>query len=101
MAQVADALTTGRPGLSLESQRACAEAVLAQLIEAKSACEQESGRTKRLDLYKSVTGRSAFDTAIASTRRMIDALDRSLGESTMEIEVRAGALLARQKPAAR
>lgn len=68
-------------GDDLSSQRAHAEAVLKSLIEAKEACEQQAAANHRSDLFKAVTGRSALDAAIVSTKRIIDQIDRQLGES--------------------
>lgn len=84
-----------------ESQRERARAVLEGLLEARIACEEQGDRMNRSDLYKTVTGRSALDSAITSTERMIEALDRTLSKATLEVEVRASAVLSRQKTSAR
>ncbi len=55
-----------------------AEALLRSLMAAKADCEGQLRRFKRADAMRSVTGRSAFDSAINSTRSMIEALDRAL-----------------------
>ena len=54
-----------------------AEVLLQGLIEAKTRTESELSKLRRTDAYKAVTGRSALDNAIASTRRMIESLDRT------------------------
>lgn len=60
--------------------RANAEALLAGLLEAKSASEQRLAEIRRPDPLKQVTGRSSLDNAIDATRRMIETLDRNLAE---------------------
>lgn len=62
-------------------QRACAEAVLSSLVRAKAECEHQLVRFNRSDMVKTITGRSSIDKAIASTRRIIENLDRVLGTS--------------------
>lgn len=58
-----------------------AEALLRSLMAAKSDCEQQLRRFKRTDAMQSVTGRSAFDSAITSTRRLIETLDGALSSA--------------------
>lgn len=58
-------------------RRKQAEALLRSLTAAKSECERQLERFQRSDAMQSVTGRSALDTAIAQTRRMIECLDRA------------------------
>ncbi|MBL8746763.1 MAG: hypothetical protein JNK58_10455 [Phycisphaerae bacterium] len=101
MVQVADRAVNMLNDQSLVSQRERAKAVLAELKQARSACEEHGNRLNRSDLYKTVTGRSALDAAISSTERMIETLDRTLAKATLEVEVRASALLNRQRTAAR
>lgn len=101
MVQIAERSFNKLSGGGLESHRERARAVLAGLLEARAACEEQGSRMNRSDLYKSVTGRSALDSAITSTERMIEALDRTLGKATLEVEVRASALLSKQKTSAR
>lgn len=55
-----------------------ASALLAGLLEAKATTERELAQYQRTDLLKKVTGRSALDNAIESTRRMIETLDRTM-----------------------
>lgn len=57
-----------------------AEALLRGLMEAKSTSERHLSAVHERDRMKSLTGRSSMDNAIASTRRMIDSLDRTLGQ---------------------
>lgn len=101
MVQVADRTINKLNGETLETQRLRAKAVLAELIEARTACEEQGNRMNRSDLFKTVTGRSALDTAISSTERMIETLDRTLSKATLEVEVRAATLLSRQRSSAR
>lgn len=72
----------------IRSQRTQAEAVLQSLLEARSECEQHLDQFKRSDLYKRVTGRSGFDSAISSTRRMIEQIDRCLAAAAAEVEIK-------------
>ncbi len=65
-------------GLDVGRQRACAEAVLSSLMRAKTECEHQLVRFNRSDMIKTITGRSSIDKAIASTRRIIENLDRAL-----------------------
>jgi hypothetical protein len=53
-----------------------AQTLLTTLVQAKEAVEREGGR----DLYKSATGRSSLEAAIATTRRTIESFDRVVGE---------------------
>jgi len=59
--------------------------LLRGLLTARERSEQFLQEAKRPDAIKSVTGRSAMDNAIASTRRMIDTLNRTLAELTSEL----------------
>jgi len=56
-----------------------AEALLRGLMEAKTVSEKHLADVNQADALKRLTGRSSMDNAIASTRRMIDSLDRALG----------------------
>ncbi len=60
--------------------RADAERLLAGLIDARDKSEKRLAELSRQDILKSLTGKSAIDNAIASTQRMIDSLDRVLGD---------------------
>ncbi len=67
--------------LETNAARDRAEALLQRLLEAKSECEREMSDLRRTDVYKTVTGRSAIENAIASTRRMIDTLNHALEQA--------------------
>lgn len=56
-----------------------AEALLRGLMEAKTVSEKHLADVRQTDAMKRLTGKSSMDNAIASTRRMIDSLDRALG----------------------
>ena len=58
------------------STREKAETLLRTLLECKAQSERNLADLKQTDAFKSVTGRSALDNAIASTQRMVEALDR-------------------------
>jgi hypothetical protein len=60
--------------------RAEARRLLTGLIEARAQSEARLAEFNRVDILKKLTGRSALDTAIASTERMIESLDRVLGD---------------------
>jgi hypothetical protein len=71
-------------GLAVREARArCERAreVLAELVRAREACEAQLSRESREDAYRVVTGRSALDEAIASTRRMVSVLERSVSRA--------------------
>lgn len=55
--------------------------VLETLVAEREASERRLAEVRRVDLLKHVTGRSSLDTAIDTTRRMIEALDRGLAEA--------------------
>jgi hypothetical protein len=86
---------------AVAEQKERAEAVLRSLLEAKASCEEEGSRLNRSDLYKTVTGRSAWDASIAATQRMIESLDRALAAAGVEVEIRAAGLLGRDRLSAR
>lgn len=77
----ADAEQRTRVILETRARRSQAEALLRSLVEAKSECERQLERFRRSDAMQSVTGRTAIDKAIASTKRMIESLDRALQSS--------------------
>ncbi len=62
-------------------ERERAEALLRHLMVAKADSERNLASSNEKDPIKSVTGRSSFDNAIASTRKMIDLLDRTCAEA--------------------
>lgn len=57
-----------------------AEALLRALLDAKSKSERRLAELKQTDALKAVTGRSAMDNAIATTQRMVETLNRSIGQ---------------------
>lgn len=61
-------------------ERDRAEALLRHLLTAKADSERNLASSNERDPMKSVTGRSSFDNAIASTRRLIEMLDRTCAE---------------------
>lgn len=71
--------------LETTSARDQAEALLRGLLTARERSEQYLVEAKKPDAIRSITGRSAMDNAIASTRRMIDTLNRTLAELTSEL----------------
>lgn len=62
-----------------------AEELLRGLLEAKSQTETYLTEIGREDPVKKLTGKSAIDNAIASTRRMIDTLDRAVDQVRQEL----------------
>lgn len=58
-----------------------AEELLKQLQQAQAECEGHLRAEQRQDAMKQVTGKSSLETAIATTRRMIEMLDRALEEA--------------------
>lgn len=58
--------------------KAKAQALLHGLMEAKADADRRLSADRRLDAFKAVTGRSAMDNAIASTRQLIETLDGAL-----------------------
>lgn len=80
--------------LETKARRSQAEALLRSLMDAKSECERQLERFRRMDAIQSVTGRSAIDKAIASTKRMIESLDRALLASQGPDTVRGSCTLA-------
>ena len=67
-----------------------AEKLLSGLLEAQAEAEKQIAGQKKLDPIKVVTGRSAMENAIASTRRMIVALDQALEIATTAAAEEAG-----------
>jgi len=62
-----------------------AEKLLASLLRAQAECDQQLQKEQRSDAMKSVTGASSLDRAIASTRRMIEQLDRSVEQVAKDL----------------
>lgn len=69
---------TQRVVLETNAARDRAEALLRGLMDAKEQSERQLATLKRPDAYKAVTGKSSIDNAIASTRRLIETLNREL-----------------------
>ncbi|MGV6813913.1 MAG: hypothetical protein ACWA5W_02755 [Phycisphaerales bacterium] len=57
-----------------------AMALLRSLMEAKSISERNLAEIHQPDLVKQVTGKSSMDTAINSTRRLVDSFNRVLDD---------------------
>ncbi|HVZ93770.1 MAG TPA: hypothetical protein VG797_04605 [Phycisphaerales bacterium] len=55
-----------------------AEELLRCLTAAKAECERELAKSNRKDPFKAVTGASSLDRAIASTKKMIETLGRTV-----------------------
>lgn len=73
-------LLTEQQRLLIETneRRARAQELLKSLMRAKSECEEQMNRAQRSDAIKDVTGHSALERAIATTRRMIETLDQAI-----------------------
>ena len=102
LAEAGDMILTTEQTLAMEAsvRRERAEAVLQSLMAAKAECEKQLARFKRPDMIKSVTGQSALDAAIASTKRMIESLNRTMAEAGMETGDEANMARARHRGAA-
>ncbi len=69
---------------SVEARRR-AEELLRGLLEAKTQTETYLSEAGRDDPVKTLTGKSAIDNAISSTRRMIETLDRAVEQVRREL----------------
>ena len=89
------AMTSHSPRHRAETVRIREQAsdLLSELLLQRDLLEESMDEGGRRDQMKSITGRSALDTAILSTRRMIQSIDRLL-ESTDTL-VPAGLAVAR------
>lgn len=67
--------------LETHAARQRAAELLKSLQCAQIECENHLKADQRADVVKSVTGRSSIEAAIASTRRMIETLDRALEDA--------------------
>ena len=67
-----------RAVLETTATRDRAEAMLETLLRAKDEIDRSRKAENRKDLMAEVCGASSLDNAIASTKRMIDTLNRSL-----------------------
>jgi hypothetical protein len=63
-----------------------AQRVLRELMAAHAVCNERLRAMGRPDTLKSVTGRSSIETAMAGTKRMIESLERAIGEAQRELE---------------
>lgn len=89
------AAMTERQRILLETAtvRDRAEALLKGLIETKHSFERHAPAVTRPDALKKVTGRSSIENAVASTQRMVEALNRTLGQLRRELNDEDLALL--------
>ena len=71
--------------LETTATRDRAEALLRTLLDYKAQSERNLAEIKQSDVFKSVTGRSALDNAIASTQRMVEALNRVLSQTSKDL----------------
>jgi|GraSoiStandDraft_46_1057282.scaffolds.fasta_scaffold1221132_1 hypothetical protein len=80
-------MTTKRQQILLEttSTRDKAEALLRTLLDHKAQSEKNLAELRQPDAFKTVTGRSALDNAIASTQRMVEALNRVISQTKREL----------------
>jgi len=70
-----------------------AEALLRSLLDARAESERRLAELRQRDQLKDATGRSSMDNAIASTRRMVQTLNRLIDEAKHEISAEDLALL--------
>ncbi|MDX2148758.1 MAG: hypothetical protein SFZ23_14690 [Planctomycetota bacterium] len=84
--------------LQTARERDKAEALLRELIEAKARSEQHLIETRQVDPVKKLTGRSSIDNAIASTKRMIETLNRHMDEFRRELSDDDAAMLEGRTP---
>jgi len=62
-----------------------AQALLRGLVEARVVSERHLGSGVEMDAMKRVTGRSSMENAIASTKRMVESLERTLEQLKKEL----------------
>jgi len=67
--------------LETYAARQRAAELLKTLERAQAECEGCLKSEQRQDVVKALTGRSSIEQAIAQTRRMVEMLDRALGEA--------------------
>lgn len=79
--------------LETTATRDRAEALLRTLMDCKAQSERNLADLKQSDTFKSVTGRSALDNAIASTQRMIESLNRVISHARKDLSDEDLALL--------
>lgn len=85
------AVEANRIATETTSTREKAEALLAGLMEAKADAERRLAADRRHDAFKAVTGRSAMENAIASTKRMIESIDEAVAGARGEAMGAVGA----------
>ena len=71
-----------------------ARALLRALMDAKAHTEQGNSECRTADFLRDITGRSAMDKAIESTRRLIDSFNRVLDDLRRDLTEDDLALLA-------
>jgi hypothetical protein len=71
--------------LETTATRDKAEALLRTLLDHKAQSERNLADLKQADVFKTVTGRSALDNAIASTQRMVEALNRVIFQTKRDL----------------
>jgi hypothetical protein len=84
--------------LETTSTRDRAEALLRTLLDYKTQSERNLAEIKQPDVFKSVTGRSALDNAIASTQRMVEALNRVIAQTSKDLTDEDMAVLDETQP---
>jgi hypothetical protein len=71
--------------LETTATRDRAETLLRSLLDCKAQSERNLADLRQPDVFKSVTGRSALDNAIASTQRMVEALNRVIAQAKRDL----------------
>lgn len=79
--------------LQFTAARDHAESLLRVLLEARAQSEKHLAEVKQPDAMKRVTGRSSIDNAVASTQRMIESINRNIGQIERELSDEDLALL--------
>jgi hypothetical protein len=72
--------------LETTATRDRAEALLRTLLDYKAQSEKNLSDLRQPDAFKNVTGRSSLDNAIATTQRMIEALNRVISQTKKETD---------------
>ncbi|MCB9845720.1 MAG: hypothetical protein H6811_07020 [Phycisphaeraceae bacterium] len=70
-----------------------AQTLLRGLLDAKARSEKHLRDSRQIDAMKTVTGRSSMDNAIASTQRMVEALNRAIDQAKRDLSEEDLALL--------
>ncbi|MCK4872883.1 MAG: hypothetical protein KAS72_09175 [Phycisphaerales bacterium] len=71
--------------LETNAARDKAEALLHGLMQAKEEAERQLAEHEQRDPIKVVTGRSSIDSAISTTKRMIQTLNRRMAEARRDL----------------